>query len=393
MGLFLRYFIDLAIFVAVFLTQRHFQRVVLNHVKPRSSAAFLRILQVVFFAFNLWIVLAFALSYNSIAGHLHLPAGLVGWVFGGAFLWAFTSTAAYFSYSIGKFVLHRLAPKPFDPNRRRVIEAAGGALAAAPFAIVGFGAFIERTNFGVREIDIRLPDLPTDLEGLRLVQLSDIHLSAFLSERELARVIDAANETRAHVAVITGDMITMRGDPIDRCLHQLSRLRTDAGTVGCLGNHEIYADCEDYSTQHGARLGIDFLRNQARQLRFGSAVLNFAGVDYQKIAFRPQYLHGAERLTVPGAVNVLLSHNPDVFPVAVQKGYHLTLAGHTHGGQVTVEILSESLSIARFFTPFVYGRYTIGNSAAYVTRGIGTIGLPARIGAPPEISVLRLRRA
>jgi hypothetical protein len=96
---------------------------------------------------------------------------------------------------------------------------------------------------------------------------------------------------------------------------------------------------------------------------------------------------------VPGACNVLLSHNPDVFPVAAQQGYNLLLAGHTHGGQVTVEILDRSINPARFVTPFVYGLYRSGAASAYVTRGLGTIVIPARIGAPPEISLLRLRKA
>jgi predicted MPP superfamily phosphohydrolase len=95
----------------------------------------------------------------------------------------------------------------------------------------------------------------------------------------------------------------------------------------------------------------------------------------------------------PGAVNVLLSHNPDVFPAAVRQGYNLVIAGHTHGGQVTVEILDQSINAARFFTPYVYGLYRQGNAAAYVTRGIGTIGIPARIGAPPEITLLRLQKS
>ena len=95
----------------------------------------------------------------------------------------------------------------------------------------------------------------------------------------------------------------------------------------------------------------------------------------------------------PAALNVLLSHNPDVFPVAARQGYNLMLAGHTHGGQVTVEILDQSVNPARFFTPYVYGLYRSGAAAAYVTRGIGTIGVPVRFGAPPEISLLRLRKA
>jgi predicted MPP superfamily phosphohydrolase len=114
-------------------------------------------------------------------------------------------------------------------------------------------------------------------------------------------------------------------------------------------------------------------------------------VDYQPSG-RP-YLPNAEKMIVPGACNILLSHNPDVFPDAVRKGYDLMLAGHTHGGQITVEILNQSINAARFYTPFVYGLYREGAGSAYVTRGIGTIGIPTRIGAPPEIALLRLRKA
>ena len=92
-------------------------------------------------------------------------------------------------------------------------------------------------------------------------------------------------------------------------------------------------------------------------------------------------------------LNVLLQHNPDVFPTAARQGWDLTLAGHTHGGQVNFEILNQDLNVARFYTPYVRGLYRSGRSAIYVTRGIGTIGMPARIGAPPEITLLRLRMA
>jgi predicted MPP superfamily phosphohydrolase len=180
---------------------------------------------------------------------------------------------------------------------------------------------------------------------------------------------------------------------VDACLRQISRLRSDAGTLGCLGNHEIYAGTEDYTAEQGARLGIPFLRSQARQLRFGNALVNIAGVDYQKMSKRPHYLRGSESLIAPNAFNLLLSHNPDVFPAAAQQGWNLTLAGHTHGGQVNVEILHHDFNVAYFYTPYVYGHYRSGQSSIYVTRGIGTIGMPARIGAPPEIAVIRLRKA
>ena len=101
----------------------------------------------------------------------------------------------------------------------------------------------------------------------------------------------------------------------------------------------------------------------------------------------------AEKLIVPGAANLLLSHNPDVFPGAVQKGFDAVMSGHTHGGQVTVEILNQTLNVARFATPFVAGLYRLQGRSCYVTAGIGTIALPVRIGAPPEITVVRLTRA
>ena len=197
---------------------------------------------------------------------------------------------------------------------------------------------------------------------------------------------------------MTGDLISGRGDPLDACLRRLSTLKADAGIVGCLGNHEHYSDAEDYATVQGGQLGIRFLRGQNIPLRFGKATVNVAGVDYQRMSqTHTGYLRGAERMVVAGSLNLLLSHNPDVFPIAAAQGYDLTVAGHTHGGQVNVEILSRGINPARFFTPYVYGLYRLARggrtASAYVSRGIGTIGIPTRVGAPPEISVLRLRKA
>jgi predicted MPP superfamily phosphohydrolase len=171
-------------------------------------------------------------------------------------------------------------------------------------------------------------------------------------------------------------------------LRQLARLRGEAGVLGCLGNHEIHARAESYVTTQGRRLGIEFLRQRAKTLQFGAAKINFAGVDYQKM--HSQYLVGAERMVVPGIPNILLSHNPDVFPVAAAQGYDLTIAGHTHGGQVDVEILHSHWNVARYYTQYVRGLYQEGQSSVYVSSGIGTIGVPVRLGAPPEVSLVRL---
>jgi uncharacterized protein len=310
------------------------------------------------------------------------PALWPAWVRAASLTWGLLSLV-----SVCAVWLWRRTPD-FDPSRRRLLRAAGGAALAAPVAATGFGMFVTRGNLRVSEVDIPLRGLPRDLNGLRLVQLTDIHIGPFLSEKELARAVDMANELRPHLALVTGDFITALGDPLDACLYQLGRLKADAGILGCLGNHEGYAGVENYTTRQGARQGIRILRQQAVALRFGRASLNLAGVDYQSF-FEP-YLRGAEALVRKDNLNVLLSHNPDVFPVAARQGFDLIVAGHTHGGQVNIEIFRQSLNLARFYTPYTYGLYRHGPATAFVSRGIGTVGIPARIGAPPEIALIRL---
>ncbi len=272
-------------------------------------------------------------------------------------------------------------------GRRKFLSTAGRIAVAAPLAVTLTGAYV-RHHFRLKEVDVHIPNLPKDLEGLRIVQISDVHLSPFLSTKEFARVIDMANETRANIAVVTGDLITAGGDPLDDALREVARLKSDVGIYGCHGNHEIYARASNYATVQGKKLGIDFLRGQAQSLRFGNATLNLAGVDYQRM--RNPYLVGGEKLIQPDAVNVLLSHNPDVFSVSKDLGFDLTLSGHTHGGQINVEILHQNLNVARFVTPYTNGLYTEKGRSVFVSAGIGTVGVPVRFGAPPEVALIRL---
>ena len=317
-----------------------------------------------------------------------LPSRWGNWVHGLAALWTLLALLMIATYAVAS-----LLPRPragHSPGRRAFLHSAKTVMLTAPVAVIGYGTFVQRFRLTMREQDIHIPDLHPDLDGVRIAQLTDIHLSPFLSARDLERAVNMANETRPDLMVVTGDLITGEDDPLDDCLSLLSRLRATSGVYGCLGNHEIIAGSEHYTQVQGARLGMNFLRQQATLLRFGAAKLNLAGVDYQR--FHRPYLQRAERLVVPGALNVLLSHNPDVFPTAAAKGFPLTLAGHTHGGQVRVEILGQDLNVARFFTPYVDGFYRREDAAIFVSRGIGTIGLPARLGAPPEVALLKLCR-
>jgi len=380
------------ILIVIFLfVQTRITILLMRAAKRRLTGAALLAARIGIALFDFVLLIGYVLSYSDVTARLPMSGEFTS-IAGAAALVYLTVASGISVLELAVRLTRKRLARDMDPGRRRVLNAAGNVVLAAPLAFVGYG-YVRRNDFHVRELDVPIPELPRDLDGLRILQLSDIHLSAFLSESELARVVDAAMQTRPHLAVITGDLISSRNDPLDACIRQLARVRADAGVFGCMGNHERYAKAEDYTQQAAARRGIRFLRSEAQALRFGNATLNLAGVDHQSKAGGHRYLVGAEQLVQPGSVNVLLSHNPDVFPVAASQGYNLMLAGHTHGGQVTIEILDQSVNPARFFTPYVYGLYRSGGASAYVTRGIGTIGIPARIGAPPEISVLRLRKA
>ena len=328
------------------------------------------------------------------------------WLRYSATIWVAGCFGAYLMFGAGRGwrairnSAFRTTSSPHEPGdtlsttgltRRRVVAAAARTALAVPFAVAGYGTLIGRTRFDVREIDIKIKDLPSGLEGLRLAQLTDLHFGLNLSAAELETVVGLTNELRPHLTFVTGDLITKEGDPLEKCLDILSGLRADSGVWACMGNHEAYAGSVDFCESYARHVGIQFLRQQSELLRFGGAKLNLCGVDYQ--TQRKPYLREAGPLVRGEAFNLLLSHNPDVFPVAEGLGYDFTVSGHTHGGQVTVEILEQWVNPGHFFTPYVAGEYRLGRSALYVSRGIGTVNLAMRVGAWPEISLLTLRRA
>ncbi len=310
---------------------------------------------------------------------LKLPGTGAQWAMAATLLWLATTFAGGIAYWLAKHTVE-------DPTRRRALKTISGAIVALPAGFAALGAVNASSRPELREISVAIPGLPKDLDGLRIAQLTDIHYGPFFSMRDLEWAVAMANEAKPAITVVTGDMITRRMDDIEECMWILRGLRADAGVYGCLGNHEIYARAEDRATALGKAAGISFLRSESEQLRFGSASLALTGVDYQPQSSK--YLRTVK--PQPGMVNVLLSHNPDVFDRAASLGFDLTLAGHTHGGQINVEILHEHLNVARFFTPYVYGLYRNAGRSIYVSGGLGTVGAPVRLGAPPEVTVVKL---
>jgi len=307
-----------------------------------------------------------------------------------------------------------------DPSRRTFFKTASVVAGAAPFLSVMYGFAAERLRYEVRRIEIPLANLPPQLDGLEIVQLSDIHLSSYMTRESVRRAVDMANGVGAHLAVVTGDLITGMHDSLADCIEEVRHLRAPLGVYGCNGNHEIYARAEDLAERLYKQAGMKLLRRESAVITYRGAQLNLIGVDYQRERMpsgrKVQMLENLEPLVRRDIPNILLSHNPNSFNRAAELGIELTLSGHTHGGQVKVEILDVSLSPAQFITDYIAGLYhrpllmpsvpkrlgeTIklmpnapkGLAALYVNSGLGTVGAPVRLGAPPEISHFILRRA
>lgn len=297
-----------------------------------------------------------------------------------------------------------------DPGRRHFFKAATAAAGAAPFLGAMYGFAAERLNYQTRRVEIPVANLPDALDGMKIAQLSDIHLSGYISRDDVRRAVDMANDLSADLSVVTGDFITGANDPLEECIAELRNLAAPLGTYGCNGNHEIYAKAEDAAEKFFAQAGMKLLRSENATVTFRGAQVNIIGVDYQRErgpgGKRIQTLPGAEKLVRRDMPNILLSHNPNSFDRAAELGIELSLAGHTHGGQVQVEILDHQLSPARFITNYIAGLFArpLGKTSSpknettkvshlYVNRGLGTVGAPVRLGVPPEITLITLRRA
>ena len=308
---------------------------------------------------------------------------------------------------------------PTDPSRRYFFKTATAAAGAAPFIGAMYGFAAERLNYQIHRVEIPVSNLPAALDGVKITQLSDIHLSGYMPRAEVRRAIEMANELGGDLAVVTGDFITGLGDPLEDCIEEIRRLSSPLGVYGCNGNHEIYANAEDRAQWLFAQAGMKLLRQESAVISYRGAQMNLIGVDYQQERTpggrRLGMLARLQPLVRKDMPNILLSHNPNSFNRAAELGIELSLAGHTHGGQVQVEILDHRLSPARFITDYIAGLYirplftpakTVASqkflhastlqaphAALYVNRGLGTVGAPVRLGVPPEISLLVLRSA
>jgi predicted MPP superfamily phosphohydrolase len=286
-----------------------------------------------------------------------------------------------------------------SPSRRQFLERATTVAASAPFVAGAYGLFIGRVNLQTTEQTIKLERLPREFEGFRICQLSDIHIGPFMPSEEIRKYVAIANSLKADLMVLTGDFVTFDPTTQAAAVEALSGVRAPMGVYGCLGNHDSWTRVEDSITELFRQAGVCMLRGEAVPVTVGKEWFQLIGVDFQShrkfgpSPAVPNLLGNIEHLIVRDRPNILLSHNPDTFDRAAELGIDLSLAGHTHGGQLALEFISPELAPSRLVTPYVSGWFRKPGGQLYVNRGIGTIGVPMRVGAPPEITVYKLTRA
>ncbi|MBU3741210.1 MAG: metallophosphoesterase [Candidatus Kapabacteria bacterium] len=280
-------------------------------------------------------------------------------------------------------------------TRRDFFGKAGWSLSAVPYVLVGNGMYRTLYDFQVYELDVVIPNLPRAFEGMRLAQISDIHAGSFPDHRPFQEVRRILAMHKPDMIAITGDFVNAKPSELAVIDGELQRLHAPEGVYASLGNHDHYnTDAEHADLVKAIRSrGIDLLVNERRILTAGSERLVIAGTDNtgfkQRFARLEQALGDA---TEEDAV-ILLAHDPTFWErEVVGSPVGLMLAGHTHGGQLGVQLMGFEWSPAQYVYKQWAGLYAIGAQHVYVNRGIGTVGPPMRIGIPPEITMLTLRR-
>ncbi len=292
-------------------------------------------------------------------------------------------------------------------SRIRFISQVGLALAAIPFGAVLYGVTKGRRDFRVQRETIRSAKLPAAFDGLRIVQISDMHLGSFPLSSDIVRIgVDLINEQEPDLILFTGDMVNDFSEEAEPWLDTLSTLKAKLGKYSILGNHDYsdyaswpdkQAKCDnlDRLMDHHRRIGFRLLLDEHVPIEKDGEQFSLIGVQNWGVRFQ-QYgdLRKAVRGTDPSAFRLLMSHDPTHWEAQVQEqGIDLMLSGHTHGAQFGITIAGQTYSPAQWVYKQWAGRYEQDGMHLYVNRGFGFIGFPGRVGMPPEITVLELRKA
>jgi len=300
---------------------------------------------------------------------------------------------------LARSTLPKLWPR-FEKSKRDFVGNAARTLVGTSFGVLAYGTYHENKLLEISRIALSYKGLHPDLCGFRIVHITDIHAGPFISFESIAKTISMANALKPDLIVLTGDYVNNNPAYVDGCVRILNDLKANAGVFGVYGNHDYYTGIESvrkgFSKTHISMLSHS--RNAGKGLE---GLLNIIGVDDPVSGWatdaRFKDLRTVFGLCEPNQFNLLLSHRPGIFKTCKDRKIQLTLAGHTHGGQVIIPGVGErGFSLARFFVTYTHGLYKSDKDSEvrmYVSRGIGTIIAPTRIFCKPEIVEFTLIRA
>lgn len=281
--------------------------------------------------------------------------------------------------------------KPLKINRRTFLKRFLGLTATAGLAATGGYQYglAEARNLVVEAVEIPLKNLPSALEGFRIVMLGDLHLSELTPLSFLQEAITLANNLKPDLIALVGDYVWHEVEVIFDLAPVLAKLNAKYGVFAVLGNHDLWTNV-NIVTEGLNRSKIPLLVNKGLTLNVGKSQLYLAGLD-DAWSGKPN-LEAALAKHLSNTPSILLAHEPDPADIYALDGrVSLHLAGHSHGGQVKIP------GIGALITPYLAKKYkeglfNINNMWLYTTRGVGTTILPFRINCPPEITEITLKR-
>ncbi len=274
-------------------------------------------------------------------------------------------------------------------TRRQFLRTAGTAAITAPVAFTIGASAATAHDYQINRLRLHYPGLPSGLNGLRIVQLSDIHSGIYMTEKQMQDIFHLANEQLPDLVAITGDFVDNSPSEIPALYRSIPELKSEYGVFGCLGNHDHYASGPMVASALRQQ-GVRVLTNDSQTLHINGESLTLLGVDDIESG-SPNILRmeQAVRDLPQDDFRILLSHRPDLFDIARDQGIDLTLAGHTHGGQIGFEFMGVPLYPIHLFHHYAKGLYEMDGHKLYVNVGIGMVGVPVRL-VRPELTVIEL---
>ncbi len=308
-----------------------------------------------------------------------MPEWLLALFFAPCYLFLLASFGHAFFGGLISLALHLVAPDLLTVR----VQLFGLAL---PFALALYGGGLGQLWTRVEGGLLELPGLGPELAGLRVVQLSDIHAGGMVGPRRLRRIARQVARLEPDLVVVTGDIVSASPHEAELVAPILGSLVATHGVWACLGNHDHFVDGDAVEAAL-ERAGVHVLRNRGEIIQRGQSAFWLAGVD--DTWTQRNDMEAALAGKPDGMPVLLLAHDPDLWPEAIRRRVHVTLSGHTHGGQFGLVKLHPALSLARLMTRFTAGRFEQDGSVLHVSRGTANT-LPIRLGAPTEVGLFEL---